>query len=65
MSIISCTSPSPSCSDLPISSDTRVPSACFRARSASPIRRTISPRFGAGTSRQLRKASLAAAVHWR
>ena len=51
MSIISCTSPSPSALILPVSSVTRLPSALLCARSSSPIRRTISPRFGAGTMR--------------
>jgi hypothetical protein len=48
MSIISCTSPTPSCRIFPISMDTRAPSSFFTARSSSPISRTSNPRFGAG-----------------
>ena len=58
MSIISCTSPSPSALILPFSSATSVPSASLCSRNSAPKRRTASPRFGAGTSRQ-RARSLA------
>jgi hypothetical protein len=51
MSIISCTSPSPSGLILPISSATSEPSASLCLRSASR-RRTASPRRGAGVVRQ-------------
>src|SRR5512134_3379176 len=60
MSIISCTSPWPSARILPISSETRSPSGSFMSRRAWPRSRTTSPRFGGGTSRQLRKAAVAA-----
>ncbi len=56
MSIISCTSPRPSDTILPTSSVTSAPRASFEARNSSPSRRTSSPRRGAGTSRQARKA---------
>ncbi len=59
MSIISWTSPAPSEAILPTSSVTSRPSAALLARSSSPNRRTSSPRLGAGTSRQTRKASRA------
>ena len=62
MSIISCTSPRPSCAILPVSSVTSAPSASFSARSSSPSRRTSSPRRGAGTSRQASKALHARAI---
>ena len=48
ISIISCTSPSPSCSDFPISRDTNCPRASFFSRRASPNCLTNSPRLGAG-----------------
>jgi len=57
ISIISCTSPPPSGKILPASSETSWPSSVFRPRRALPNWRTISPRFGAGTSRHARKAS--------
>jgi hypothetical protein len=59
MSIISCTSPRPSCKILPISALTSLPSGSLYSRSLLPICRTISPRLGAGTRRQVRKASWA------
>ena len=62
MSIISCTSPSPSGLILPISSETRLPSSDLYLRSSSPIRRTASPRFGAGTVRQAFAATTAEAI---
>ena len=62
MSIISCTSPSPSALILPISSDTRLPRSDLWRRSSSPTRRTASPRFGAGTERQASATSCAAAI---
>ncbi len=62
MSIISCTSPRPSCAILPVSSVTSAPSASFSRRSSSPSSRTSSPRRGAGTSRQVSKASAARAT---
>ena len=62
MSIISCTSPSPSALILPISSETRLPRSDLCRRSSSPTRRTASPRFGAGTVRQASATSRAAAI---
>ncbi len=62
MSIISWTSPRPSCAILPVSSVTSAPSASFSLRSSSPSSRTSSPRRGAGTSRQRSKAALARAT---
>ena len=62
MSIISCTSPRPSCAILPVSSVTSAPSASFSRRSSSPSRRTSSPRRGAGTSRHCSKAAAARAI---
>ena len=62
MSIISCTSPKPSCKLFPISYDTRVPRSSLLARRASPSWRTISPLFGAGTLRQYKKASSAVLI---
>ena len=59
MSIISCTSPSPSGLDLPISSATSEPSASLWVRSASAHRRIASPRRGAGVVRQTLKAASA------
>ena len=56
MSIISCTSPRPSETILPTSSVTSAPKASFEARNSSASSRTSSPRRGAGTSRQARKA---------
>ncbi len=52
MSIISCTSPRPSCVILPVSSVTSAPRSALCARSSSPSSRTSSPRRGAGTVRQ-------------
>src|SRR5882672_7485308 len=49
MSIISCTSPSPSAMILPASSVTRRPKSCLASRKALPSWRMISPRLGAGT----------------
>ena len=46
MSIISWTSPRPSCAILPVSSVTSAPSASFSRRSSSPNRRASSPRRG-------------------
>ena len=57
MSIISCTSPSPSDSGLPQSRVTRRARSCFCARKALPNKRTSSPRRGAGTLRHVRKAA--------
>ena len=62
MSIISCTSPSPSETILPASSVTTAPSVSLAARNSSPTRRTSSPRRGAGTSRQRVKALPARAM---
>ncbi len=62
MSIISCTSPSPSDGILPTSIDTSRPSSALCARSSSPSSRTSSPRFGAGTRRQAWKALWAASM---
>ena len=59
MSIISCTSPSPSERTLPASSDTSRPKASLCWRSFWPRRRTSSPRTGAGTARHCRKAACA------
>src|SRR5882757_6231695 len=52
ISIISWTSPTPSALILPFSIDTRLPRASLYLRSSSPMRRTASPRFGAGTGRR-------------
>ncbi len=62
MSIISCTSPRPSCASLPASSVTIRPSGSLASRKALPKRRTSSPRRGAGTSRQRRCAAAARAT---
>ena len=59
MSIISCTSPSPSGFDLPISSATSEPSASLCTRRASAHRRMASPRRGAGVVRQTLNAAWA------
>jgi hypothetical protein len=59
MSIISCTSPSPSGLDLPISNATSEPSASLCVRSASAQSLTASPRRGAGVVRQTLKAACA------
>ena len=59
LSIISCTSPSPSGFDLPISSATSEPSASLWVRSASAHRRIASPRRGAGVVRQTLNAACA------
>ena len=60
MSIISCTSPSPSALILPFSSATSEPSASLCSRSSSARRRTAWPRTGAGTSRHRIAAAAAA-----
>ncbi len=57
MSIVSCTSPSPSDRIFPTSSDTRAPSASLCLRISSPIALTTCPRTGAGTERHLVNAS--------
>ncbi len=62
MSIISCTSPRPSETILPASSVTSRPRSALAARSSSPSRRTSSPRRGAGTIRQARKAAWARSI---
>ena len=62
MSIISWTSPRPSERILPASMETRRPSASLWARSSSPSSRTSSPRWGAGTLRQARKAAWAVSI---
>ena len=62
MSIISCTSPSPSARILPISSETRRPSASLWVRRALPSAWTTSPRFGAGHIRHQENASVAVAT---
>ena len=62
MSIISCTSPRPSCRILPDSSDTRRPRPPSPGATARQSRRTSSPRRGAGTSRHIWKASKPAAI---
>ena len=59
MSIISCTSPSPSGFDLPISRATSEPSASLWVRSASAHRRMASPRRGAGVVRHTLNAACA------
>ncbi len=64
MSIISQTSPSASARIFPVSSEMRAPSSFFFSRSASPMRRTSSPRRGAGTVRHARNAECAAATAW-
>ena len=62
MSIISCTSPSPSALILPFSKATKLPSSSLYLRNSSPISRTASPRFGAGTCRQAAAAATAALI---
>ena len=62
MSIISCTSPRPSDTILPVSRVTSAPRSSFAARSSSPSRRTSSPRRGAGTSRHSSNAVCARAI---
>src|ERR1700722_14691776 len=62
MSIISCTSPSPSLTTLPASSVTSRPRSVLLARNSSPNRRISSPRRGAGTLRQSRKAWCAVSI---
>ena len=62
MSIASWTSPQPSWRILPISRVISRPRGSFFSRMALPIRRTISPRWGAGTFRQRKNASRAASV---
>ncbi len=57
MSIISCTSPSPSESTLPTSRVTSLPSAVLWSRRRWPSWRTTSPRFGAGQVRHSWNAS--------
>src|SRR5213082_3339811 len=59
MSIISCTSPSPSAIIFPVSSVTSWPSSCVNSRKALPRRRTVSPRTGPGVVRHFEKASCA------
>ncbi|MNQ94091.1 hypothetical protein D3C85_1095920 [compost metagenome] len=61
ISIISCTSPSPSCKLFPISYETSVPKSDLFSRRASPNCRTISPLFGAGMLRH----SVNAVCAWR
>ncbi len=56
MSIISWTSPRLSCRILPVSSVIIFARSGLNSRSQSPISRTSSPRFGAGTFRQRKKA---------
>ena len=63
MSIISCTSPSPSAWILPFSSVTSVPRSFLCVRSSSPTSRTASPRFGAGTVRHAAAVSTARLHH--
>ncbi len=60
MSIISCTSPSPSARIFPTSSEIRAPSASLCRRKSSPSRRTSSARRGAGRMRHSAKRALAA-----
>ena len=55
ISIISCTSPSPSAMILPVSRVTSWPSSCFSSRSALPRRRTVSPRTGPGRGTPFQK----------
>ena len=62
MSIISCTSPRPSCTILPDSMVTRRASPDLCWRRSSPNTRTHSPRRGAGTSRQVIDAARAAPI---
>ena len=64
MSIISCTSPSPSVAILPISRVTNAPSAAFACRSRSPSCRITSPRLGAGILRHTTNAASARATIW-
>src|SRR5438067_8002151 len=59
MSIISCTSPSPSAMILPDSSVTSWPSSDFNSRRALPSCRTVSPRTGPGVIRHFSKAARA------
>src|SRR6266403_2458396 len=59
MSIISCTSPSPSAIIFPVSSVTSFPRSCLNSRKALPRRRTVSPRTGPGVVRHFKKASCA------
>ena len=61
-SMNSCTSPSPSLSTLPISREMSAPRLLFSARSASPMRRTTSPRAGAGVSAHARRAASVASM---
>src|SRR5688500_15844158 len=62
ISIISCTSPQPSCKLLPISYDTSLPSGSLARLSSSPYCLTISPRLGAGINLQISKAFCAALI---
>src|SRR6266480_4567191 len=62
MSIISCTSPSPSAMILPDSSVTSCPSSDFNSRKAFPSWRTVSPRTGPGVTRHFSNASCARAT---
>src|SRR5437868_1339154 len=59
ISIISCTSPSPSAIIFPVSSVTSCPRSCLNSRKALPRRRTVSPRTGPGVVRHFKKASCA------
>ena len=62
MSIISCTSPSPSARIFPISSATSSPRATLWRRRSSPRCLTTSPRRGAGRSRHSAKRERAASM---
>src|ERR1700686_4944404 len=62
MSIISCTSPSPSAMILPDSSVTSRPSSDFNSRKALPSCRTVSPRTGPGVTRHFSNASCAGVI---
>ena len=59
ISIISCTSPRPSCLIFPASNDTSMPKSSLCSRSTSPSRRINSPRLGAGTTRHSLNAAWA------
>src|SRR2546423_2033090 len=62
MSIISCTSPSPSAMILPDSRVTSWPRSDFNSRKAFPSWRTVSPRTGPGVTRHFSKASNARVI---
>src|SRR2546423_1874376 len=64
MSIISCTSPSPSAMILPDSRVTSWPRSDFSSRSAFPSWRTVSPRTSPGVTRHFSKASCARMIVW-